>query len=328
MSVTLKHLILGSALLFAALPALASEENTPGAAPVAPAAAPNAVVKCPGVTNIPFTADQEQALPLNLVGTLSCGEPVTVLSNQEGYTAQIRTKDGVVGYVAQMYLATDAVPKMIQRSAQASAKPVNGVVRWFAGAAGCDEFLSHDRHVESITAGGITVQVSIQDSGWKYRANVAVSNESGDHVLVLPGIITLDELAPNLRALLATDAARIAHEPTHQVFWTLADAVPSRSAVADYSAVSESDRLANRTSPAPDYLNPHLALASSHHVMFERTQSIDVQSVALKSGNVPSGQLTAGVMWFERDPNAHELSLRVPVGNLVFDFPFSLEQKK
>jgi hypothetical protein len=31
-------------------------------------------------------------------------------------------------------------------------------------------------------------------------------------------------------------------------------------------------------------------------------------------------------MWFERDANARELSLRVPVGDLVFDFPLSFEQ--
>jgi len=322
-----KHFVLGSALLFAALPAFATE-NSPNVAPVAPA--PTAIVKCPGVTNIPFTADPEQALPLRIVGALRCGEKVAVLSDQEGYTARVRTKDGQEGYVAQMYLAAESGTPVPMQAAQASsAEPVNGIVRWAAGAPGCDEFLSHGRHVESITANGITVQVSLQDSGWKYRANVAVSNQSSDSVEVIPGIITLDELMPNMHALLATDPAKLMHSPTHQVFRTLANAVPSPSAVANHSSrASESDRLANRLSPANDYLNPHLALASSRQSGFERTESIDVQSVALKTSSVPAGKVDAGVMWFARDASARELSLRVPIADMVFDFSFSLEQKK
>lgn len=326
MSGTCKYLVLGSAMALFALPALAAEE-TPSA-PVVAAAAPTAIVKCPGVTSIPFTADAEQALPMKIVGSLTCGDTVAVISDLEGYTAQIRTRDGRQGYVARMYLAEGhASTPAVQKPQASSATPVNGVVRWASGAPGCDEFISHGRHVESITANGVTVQVSIQDSGWKYRANVAVSNQSSEKVLVLPGIITLDELRPNLHSLYATDPARLAHNTTHQIFWTLTDFVPTPSAVAaNHSSVSEFD-LGNRAS-APDYLNPHMALASMHHGGFEREQSIDVQSIALKTSSVPAGQMTAGVMWFNRDNAAHDLSMRVPVGNMVFDFAFSLEQKK
>jgi hypothetical protein len=323
-----KYLILSSALLLAALPALANNEETPNVSPSA--TAPTAIVKCPGVTgvtSIPFTSDAEQALPLRVVGSLTCGETVVVLSSGEGYTSEIRTKDGQEGYVAQMYLAaTESAPARQQMAQPSSAKPVNGVVRWSAGQPGCDEFISHGRHVESVTANGITVQVSVQDSGWKNRANIAVSNQSGERVDVLPGIVTLDELAPNMKTLYAVSPEKLEHTMTHQVLWTLVDAVPSPSAVANYS---NADRLANRTSAAPDYLSPHFALTSStRHVAFERSESVDVQSIALKTTGLPSGQITAGVMWFERDNNAHELSLRVPVGNMVFDFPFSFEQKK
>jgi hypothetical protein len=210
-----------------------------------------------------------------------------------------------------------------------SATPEDGIVRWAAGAPGCEAFLSHGRHVESITANGVTVQVSIQDSGWKYRVNVAVSNETPDSLLVVPGNITLDELTPNMRTLSATDAARLARTPTHQVFWTLTNAVPSRSAVAEPgSRVPESEQLADRSSTTNDYLNPHLALASARQGGFERTETIDLASVALKTSTIPAGKVDAGVMWFERDAYAHQLSLRVPVADMVFDFSFSLDEKK
>ena len=54
----------------------------------------------------------------------------------------------------------------------------------------------------------------------------------------------------------------------------------------------------------------------------------ELRSLALKHSKLAAGQKTAGVLWFERDANARELSLRVPVGELVFDFPLSFEQKR
>jgi hypothetical protein len=323
-----KCLMMGSALALAALPSLATEESTS----VAPERLPVAIVKCAEVTGVPVTADEAQALPLHVVGLLGCGETVAVLSDHDGYTLRIRTANGQEGYVARLYLSAEsaaATQTRVRKAAVSSAHPVNGVVRWAAGAPGCDEFISHGRHVESITANGITVQVSVQDSGWKYRANVAVSNQSTQAVSILPGIITLDELSPKLRTLYAIDAVKIAHSPTHQVFWTLVDALPSRSAVADFDGnPSEEQRLANRPSAAPDYLNPHLQLVSERRSGFDRSESVDVQSIALKPAAVLAGQIDAGVMWFERDSNAHELSMRVPVGDMVFDFAFSLDQKK
>ena len=51
-----------------------------------------------------MTADSEQSLPLQLVATLKCGDQVTLLANDEGYTVRIQTSDGAIGFVAAMYL--------------------------------------------------------------------------------------------------------------------------------------------------------------------------------------------------------------------------------
>ncbi|HTZ32987.1 MAG TPA: hypothetical protein VMH31_11050 [Methylomirabilota bacterium] len=323
MFVSYKPLLAASALLLATLPAVAAEENSGS---VAPSVVNKATVKCPGIKSVPMTSDAEQSLPLQLVGNLACGSSVTVLTDAEGYTAQVRTNEGKLGYVAVMYLAPRAdAPASEVASVPATATPVNGVVRWRAGAAGCDEFLSHGRHVESITANGITVQVSLQDSGWKYRANVAVSNQTGSVIDVQPGIITLDELEPGLRALPATDADRIARTATHQVLWTQADATPSPSAVS--TQAGSADRLSHRANPTSDYMNPHMSLASARPAAFERTESVNVESIALKAVALRPQQNTAGVMWFARDDRAHELSLRVPVGGVVFDFAFAFDER-
>jgi len=320
-----KYLLFGSALFLATGTARAAEENS---APVTPSV-PHAIVKCTGITSVPMTADAEQTLPLRLVGTLACGESVKVLSDTEGYTEHISTADGRDRYVALIYLAPGERVASVREQHTSNAIPVNGVVRWHAGAPGCDEFMSRGRLVESITANGITVQVSLQDTGWKYAASIAISNQGEGTVEVIPGIVTLDELQPNLRALSATEPEKLAHNHTHQMLWAMANAQPSSSAVELHSSDSTPlSALSYRNNPAPDYLSPHLAPASTRPAAFARTESVDVRAVALKNISLPEGQITAGLMWFARDASARELSLRVPAGDLVFDFPLSFEQKK
>jgi hypothetical protein len=308
-----KHLILSSAILLAGLPAIAAEES--GVAPVS--AATSAHIKCRGISNVPMTADAAQALPLRQIGTLSCGENVVLLADNEGYTAHVQSSDGKNGYVARMYLETGADASNPLDAQVAMARPVNGVVRWRAGAPGCDQFMSQGRLVESATANGITVQISLQDTGWKLRASVAVSNESAGYVDVLPSLVTLDELQPNLRILPSQDPAKLAHASfNHQIFRTAANAEPSPSAVvlaANGKPVEAS--LAYRRYPVSDYLG-------------QQTGAAALQELALKMSSVPPGQRTAGVIWFERDPDAKELSMRFVAGDLVFDFPLSFEQKK
>ena len=325
MFVSAKHILLGSAALLLSLPAMAAEENNLAIA----AQPPHALVSCSGMPSVPMTADAEQALPLRLVATLTCGGDVAVLSDDEGYTARVRTSDGKEGYVARMYL-------FMGKSSANSGAPahplvataVNGVARWNAGAPGCDQFLSQGRLVESLTANGITVQVSLQDTGWKLRASIAISNQTGANLAVLPSLITLDELQPNLRLLPAQNPSRIAHAVNHQSLWTIASAEPApRAVVLRESGSASPQNLAYRSNAAPDYLSQRLVLASAKNSA-AREDSGDPLALALKAGSLAPQQKAAGVIWFARDANARELSLRVPVGDLVFDFPLSFEAHK
>ncbi len=325
MFVSAKHIFLGSAAVLLSLPAMAAEENN--LASVAPPT--HALVSCPGITSVPMTADAEQALPLRLVATLNCGGDVAVLSDDEGYTARVRSSDGKEGYVARMYL-------FMGKSSVSSGAPahplaavaVNGVARWNAGAPGCDQFLSQGRLVESLTANGVTVQVSLQDTGWKLRASIAISNQAGTSLDVLPSLITLDELQPSLRLLPAQNPAKIARAVNHQLLWTVANAEPSPSAVVSGENGSATTQdLAYRPNVAPDYLSPHLVLASAKNSAAHE-ESADPLALALKAGSLAPQQISAGVIWFAREAGARELSFRVPVGDLVFDFPLSFEAHK
>jgi hypothetical protein len=320
MSLSAKKVLFGSALLLAGVPLFAAE--TSGSSGVA--GSPRAYVNCPGISSVPMTDDAEQALPLHQIATLTCGEAVAVLADDEGYTTHIRTEEGQEGYVARMYLtkvASPAQPKPdapVQPVQPSTATAQNGTVRWYSGAPGCDQFMSHDRLVESITANGVTVQVSLQDTGWKLRATVAVSNESGKNVYVMPALITLDELKPSIHNLRQENPNKLSHnEANHQLMRAEYNAQPSPSAVAYRSNAAPATLFdsADHTSVAPEYFD----LEAS---------TTPVKALALKNANLATGQKTAGVLWFVRDANAHELSMRLSIGDVVYDFPFSLNEKK
>lgn len=319
-----RSLLLGSTFLLAGLPAEAAEE-----AAVAPAAAPlaHASMNCRGITSVPMTADATQALPLRLVRILSCDESVAILSDSEGYTVHVSTFDGQDGYVARVYLNMDGSPANVAEHQPASAIAVNNVVRWQAGASGCDQFVSKGHTVESATANGVTVQVSLEDSGWKLRATIAISNQGDEMIELFPVLITLDELQPNLKTLLAQDPAKLSHVVNHQVLLTQANAQPSRSAVTFLEPNPQTLGSSGYRPPTPDYFGDHLVLANTNHRAESMPSTAELKSMALKHSKLAAGHTTAGVTWFERDGSARELSLRVPVGDLVFDFPLSFEQK-
>ena len=323
MQVSAKQILLGAALLMSAMPAIAAEETASSA--VAPVTE-RATVSCPGISSVQMTSDAEQALPLRLVGSLRCGQGVSILADNEGYTTRVRTDDGREGFVARMYLSMMHEEAPAAEQVASSATPVNGVVRWQAGAPGCAEFESNGRIVESITANGITVQVALQDTGWKLRANVAFANAGSQDLQVMPSLISLDELQPGLKSLRPADASHVAHAVNHQVLWTESTAQPSPSAVVLRSSPSLTVSAASYRVPATDYSQANPTAYSLKNGVTGAPASI--KSLSLKPGTLSPGQKEAGVLWFERDVNARELSMRVPAGDMIFDFPLSFSTKK
>ena len=325
MFVSPKNFLLGSVLLLSSLPAPAAEEN----ASVAPVAAvPRASVKCPGITSVPLTADAEQALPMRQVGTLQCGDSVMVLSDSEGYTARVRSGDGTEGYVARMYLTMgDKGSTAVSEVVPASASPMNGVVRWQVGTAGCEYFASKGHTVESAVTDGVTVQVSLEDTGWKLRATIAITNNSRETLEVAPHLVSLDELQPSLKALLPLDPSRLSHVVNHQVLRTEANAQPSHSALVFRSHNGATLTATSYRQPTVDHFSES-AVPQVNEAHGTPASGSDLQALALKHVKLEPGKTTTGTIWFERDTNARELSLRVPVGDLVFDFPLAFNSRK
>jgi hypothetical protein len=293
---------------------------------------------CHGISSVPMTADAAQALPLQIVATLKCGEDVAVLSDAEGYTMHIETSDGRIGYVAAMYVKK--APKAPRASQPESAFVKNGVAHWRDGAPGCDHFISDGSLVESLTVDGVTVQVSLHDTGWKFRANVAVANGSARPLQIDPAHFILDDVGPNGKPLFYQDPVELAKNMTHQVLWTAADAQPASPQIRASSESANNGGSVNvdyRTPvggavAAPNYLLQHQA-AEDDAIRKQGKQTLanpaeQIRALALKAGTVePNGKAT-GSVWFERSKNPQQLILRIPVENNTFEFSLSFKEQK
>jgi hypothetical protein len=274
-------------------------------------------ILCHGGTTVPMTADAEQVLPLKLVAQLECGQPVSLLSSSEGYTVNVRTADGKSGYVAWMNVAKGEVLAPA-KSARQPAVIKDGKARWLAGTEGSQRFYSEGLEMESLTVNGVTVQVSLQDTGWKLLANVAVANSGLQAVNVVPSNITLVTLGQVKKSLPYQQPKKLRTAVNHQILWTEADAAPSASGYlvnAGYRT-SDSDGL-NRTQ---NYLAQHQVDVESKA---DFNPHSEINTVALQDAAIlPSGHVS-GSTWFERDGKLQEMVLRVPVGDLVYEFPLS-----
>jgi hypothetical protein len=293
------------ACLAVAVPSQAADHSS-ASVPAAPVA-PLATVVCRGVQNVPVTVDAAQALPLHLVASLNCGDQVSVLSDSEGYAVRVSTLDGKTGYVARLYLSADhANPAPPARPVIAAASP-RGIARWLLGAPGTDHFYNGPTMVESLTANGITVQVSLQDTGWKLRASIAIANASDSQVHFNPATFTLNELTPRLRPLRYQNPEVLAKSRTHLVYATQSSAIAPASAV---------------------YVNPipHARRVIIAGPDFLAGQSQPDQASALIETTLATGENSAGSVWFERGKNSQQLNLRIFVNNQIFEFPLSFSQ--
>ena len=301
------------------------------------AATPNWVINCPGIRNVPMTADSEQSLPLQLIATLKCGDEVTVLANDEGYTVRIQTADGTTGYVAAMYVKK--IPAAKRPLTLESVNLKNGVARWHQGAPGCDDFMSNGILVESLTANGVTVQVSLHDTGWKLRANVAIANGGSESIRIEPSKFVLDEIGANGRPLFYQDPAELAKNVTHQVLWTESVAEPSSASPrmiasaepASATTVGYKSSVTPSVS-APNYIIQH-QYAEENAVRKEGKQTLgntaqQILALALKPASLEPNDKVAGAVWFERGKNPQQLMLRIPIGSQTLEFPLSFSRQK
>jgi hypothetical protein len=284
-------------------------------------------ILCRGGLNVPMTADQEQSLPLRIVAHLDCGQEVSLLSNSESYTVNVHTADGKTGYVAWMNVAKGD-SSTSRKPVRHTAAVVDGVARWIAGTPGSEKLYSEGLLVESLTVNGVTVQVSLQDTGWKLLANVAVANNSLQGVNVVPAHISLSDFGTQTKSLRYQEPRKMKSAVGHQILWTTANAGPSEDGFLADSSHHPYEGFSSQ-SGTQNYLADHQAtvqLISDHKEDFNPHSQID--EVSLNETVVLPNQQISGSSWFQRDGKRQKMVLRIPVGGVTYEFPLSFNLEK
>jgi hypothetical protein len=283
-------------------------------------------ILCRGGSNVPMTADAEQSLPLHVVAHLDCGQEVSLLSNSEGYTVNVHTADGKTGFVVWMNVAKGAA-SVTRKSVLQGAQLHDGAASLIAGTPGSERFYSEGLMVESLTVNGVTVQVSLQDTGWKLLANVAVNNGSLQAVNLVPARMSLNDLDAE-KSLRYQEPKKLRGAVNHQILWTTANASPSEAGyLADSSQGSSVPN--SSQSGTRNYLAEHQAtvqLVSEHRAEFNPHSQMN--NVALRETAVLPNQQISGSRWFQRDGKRQDMVLRVPVGGVTYEFPLSFNHEK
>ena len=308
-----------------AIGARATENSATPVLRVKPGA--QAAIRCMGQFQVPLTEDAARSMPLHVVGGVACGERVTILSTANERSVKIRTAGGKEGFIESKFLRGPALAPATAALAQApmlltsltapaplplpSHEPVpadastdNGIARWQAGEPGCQQLLTNGVLVESLTAQGITVQVSLQEGERALRASVAIVNDGPNSVRFNPAAFTLDELTPRLRSLAHENPRISAKALSGKVYLTSATAgTPSAKADAQ-----------------PRYENAALVQATPNYLTQEAPQT---QVHALSAKTLAPGEKASGVVWFAREKNPQRLTLRIFVDDEIFEFPLS-----
>jgi len=175
------------------------------------------------------------------------------------------------------------------------------VVRWVGGAPGAGSFVQDGTLVETITMGSVSLAVSLRDTGWKMRADVLVANTGRLAFDVVPEWFHLESIERKRRGLEFQSPEQLARSLEKRSEWSAA-LFGSSPPIATGSVLEE---------PAPEIRE---VADSNRHI----------EEVALRATRVKPGENVFGAVFFERDRKIRNLLLTIPVGDRVFEFPFSI----
>lgn len=214
-------------------------------------------------------------------------------------------------------------------------------VRWQEGSQGSDKLLSDGAVVKILTANGVTVSASLKDTGWKQRADIMITNNSEQRFDVIPETFTLDVVTPKRKSLAYQAPEKLAKSLNRRAQWAAALSAfggslatqQSRSTSSTEGTVHATDNSGNSasgtysgttttTTTSPDYFARQRANEQGNNALRNAGDTIDyIYKVSLKPNTVMPGKDVFGAVYFERDSKAETAILKIPVGDLIFEFP-------
>jgi hypothetical protein len=173
--------------------------------------------------------------------------------------------------------------------------------------------------IEQLTVRGVTVTISLNDTGKFNQLAVFVDNSSTDAVNVLPSAFALHQTTPTEVDLSLKSEQEIAKIAGRHALWThvTSGVTTSVSKMKEKLSSEEGDA---RQVPAQDYDAQARWLAEVDE-MGKRGQTATLARSYLRSTTLFPGSKLSGVLWFDRADVFALGMVRVSLGSRVYVFP-------
>ena len=174
--------------------------------------------------------------------------------------------------------------------------------------------------IEQLTLRGVTVTISLNDTGKFNQLGVFVSNSSSDAVNVLPSSFALRQTSPNEVDLALKSESEIQRIAGKHALWThVASGVTS-------SVTYMKDRMAGEdgqtTEAAVQDYDAQARWLARVDDLGKRGDTKTLARSYLRSTTVFPGSKLSGVLWFDRADEFASGAVKVAFGSRVYSFPF------
>ncbi len=174
--------------------------------------------------------------------------------------------------------------------------------------------------IEQASVRGVTVTVTLKDTGKLNQVAAYVDNSSPDAVNVIPSNFTLHQSAPKDEDLAVKSEQEVQKIAGRRALWGQVV-----SGVGTGVSRAKDKMTGKETTPAvkapPDYEAQARWLA---HVdeLGQKGQTVTLAHAYLRGSTVFPSSKFAGVLWFDRDEAFVAAVLRVTLGSRSYEFPF------
>ena len=216
------------------------------------------------------------------------------------------------------------------------AQPVT--VRYAKGAANAEEFLNRGHVVKAMDVGGMAVFAKLYDDGSNIIADIEVNNISDRRADVRVRLCELEGTSKKVAALDPEEfiakrerRARIAGAISAAADGANAGINNTQTSSGTVTNTTTGDRydVTLRTND-PDAVARAQARARSRAAQMETGLALSAAAIRgswLYDTTVMPKSLADGLLVFPREKNHGEVILRVPVGDVVYEFPFQFAGK-
>ena len=176
--------------------------------------------------------------------------------------------------------------------------------------------------IEQMSLRGVTVTVTLKDTGKLNQVAVYVDNGSSDAVNVIPSSIALHQSSPKDEDLRMKSEQEVQKIAGQRAFWgQVVGGVGAGLGKAKDKITVDRERDPNTKADPPDYDAQARWLA---HVddLGQRGKTVTLGHAYLRGSTVFPGSKFAGVLWFDRDQALASGMVRIALGPRTYLFPF------